>query len=399
MRKCFFLLLFFSICYSCKLDAQTASDNNAQNSIRISSIYANGKAQKLSSPLILKSDQNNLLITFSSARKDSTAHNVFRYRLNEQEKWRYIKDSVIAITALDTGNYQLQIDRQLTDNNWENNAPVFSFSIQQPFWQKPWFIFAVSLAGSLVIGILLISIIAAFFLYYRYQRSQKNELMLKNNMLQSEIKALRAQMNPHFIFNSLNSIQHFIFANKKEEANEYLTAFSKLIRMTLDNSQINFIPIAEEVEFLTTYLKLEQLRLNHLFDFSFSYDDELNIMEYMIPSMMLQPFIENSIIHGITPKNSKSFIKIQFKLENNLLQCIIDDDGVGFPEGYQAGQSLGRNEKDHRSFGINALGQRIQTINQMHQTEIKFELANRYNDARDVVGARVSLFFKSTVIQ
>ena len=395
MRKYLFLLLFFSIRYCCNVDSQTTSDSNTLTCILISSIYANGKAQNLSSPLVLKSDQNNLLITFTSGRKESAPNKLFRYRLNKQDKWRYSKDSVITITALDTGNYQLQIGRQFADGKWENNTTAFSFSIQPPFWQKPWFIFAVSLAGSLVIGILLISIIAAFFLYYRYQRSQKNELILKNNMLQSEIKALRAQMNPHFIFNSLNSIQHFIFANKKEEANEYLTAFSKLIRMTLDNSQINFIPIAEEVEFLTTYLKLEQLRLNHLFDFSFSYDDELNIMEYMIPSMMLQPFIENSIIHGITPKNSKSFIKIQFKLENNLLQCIIEDDGVGFPEGYHAGQSLGRNDKDHRSFGINALGQRILTINQMHQTSIQFELANRHNEANEIIGASVRLYFKS----
>lgn len=389
MSKSFLLL---SICF-----ISQCFRSDAQNSIRISSVYANGKEQKLSSPLILKSDQNNLLITFTPGEKTEEVERSYRFKIKEQDKWRFIKDTVITLAALDTGSYQLQVGRQLADGSWQDNPALLSFSIQQPFWQKTWFIFAVSLAGSLVLGILLISIIAAFFLYYRYQRSQKNELILKNNMLQSEIKALRAQMNPHFIFNSLNSIQHFIFSNKKEEANEYLTTFSKLIRMTLDNSQINFIPIAEEVEFLTTYLKLEQLRLNHSFDFSFSYDDELNIMEYMIPSMILQPFIENSIIHGITPKMEKSSINIQFKLENNLLQCIIDDDGVGFPEGYQAGESLGRNDKDHRSFGINALGQRILTINQMHQISIQFELSNRYKEAKQIAGARVSLFFKSAI--
>ena len=145
-----------------------------------------------------------------------------------------------------------------------------------------------------------------------------------------QMTSLRLQMNPHFIFNSLNSIQYFIYNNNKEEAGEYLTKFSRLIREILEHANDNTISQADEIKMLELYLELEMLRFDNKFDYELEIDPAIDLYNIEIPSMLIQPFVENAIIHGLMGKNdTKGKIKIIFQKEGDGIRCIIEDNGIG----------------------------------------------------------------------
>jgi LytS/YehU family sensor histidine kinase len=146
---------------------------------------------------------------------------------------------------------------------------------------------------------------------------------------QLETKLLRSQMNPHFIFNSLNSIQKYIWENKEEDAAEYLARFAKLIRAILENSRKETISLREELEVLKLYIDLEHRRSNGKFNYQVKIDENIHPDEVVIPPLLLQPYIENAIWHGVNPKPGRGHISIRVHHENDALEFVIDDDGVG----------------------------------------------------------------------
>ena len=143
------------------------------------------------------------------------------------------------------------------------------------------------------------------------------------------MSALRAQMNPHFIFNSLNSIDNYILRNKTQEASDYLNRFSKLIRLILQNSQSSYISLQDELEALRLYIEMESLRFNHKFDYRVSIQSGLYPESIEIPPMLIQPYVENAIWHGLMQKKEKGHLEIVITREGDLLKCIIEDDGIG----------------------------------------------------------------------
>src|SRR5690606_14522360 len=168
-----------------------------------------------------------------------------------------------------------------------------------------------------------------------YNRSQlKKTLTLQKELAEYEQKALHLQMNPHFVFNCLGSISSFIVQNGTDSAIKYLAKFSKLMRLTLEYSKESLIPIDKEIESLQNYLELEQLRFNNNFDFTITKSAEIED-DVALPPLLLQPFVENAIIHGLVPKNEKGNITIRFELEKDNLVCTITDDGIGFTKSKQ----------------------------------------------------------------
>ncbi len=140
---------------------------------------------------------------------------------------------------------------------------------------------------------------------------------------------LRQQMNPHFIFNTLNSIQYYMYQHDKLATNTYLTKFSSLMRKVLDNSNHTSIPLRDELDALTLYLDLECLRFKDKFSYEINVDEEIDPLFYKVPTMLIQPYVENSICHGLMPREDKGIVKIDMKLDKDHIICTIEDNGIG----------------------------------------------------------------------
>ncbi|MBL7745365.1 MAG: tetratricopeptide repeat protein [Chitinophagaceae bacterium] len=197
------------------------------------------------------------------------------------------------------------------------------------------------------------------------RRSQQlSELQKKATEL--EMQALRSQMSPHFIFNSLNSINRFILQNNKAQASEYLTKFSKLVRLILQNSQSAFIPLESELESLQLYLELEAVRFDHHFEFVISVENDLDTSVLKVPPLIIQPFAENAIWHGLMHKDEKGRLGIELFLRSDVLFCLITDDGVGRRK---AAELKSKSTATHKSMGMQITASRIEMLQQNNNTD------------------------------
>jgi len=187
----------------------------------------------------------------------------------------------------------------------------------------------------------------------------------------SELHALRSQMNPHFIFNTLSSIQSFITKNDSKDAVRYLSKFSKLMRATLENTKKQRIPIKDEIESLQLYMDLEKLRMNNKFDYSIDIDESLDAQFEEIPPLLIQPYVENAIWHGISHKTSNGFIKLILSLESeNLLKCTIEDDGVG----REKTMKMKKDQLKNKSLGMSITKERLEIINSLKNSKLNINI-------------------------
>ena len=244
------------------------------------------------------------------------------------------------------------------------------------------------LTTSLVIIIL---ILTAAYLYFGRLKTKrkatlttlelketKRRLALEKQYKNSELRALKAQMNPHFIFNALNSVQEYIISNKKNEASEYLGRFADLIRRYLVQSDLEYITIEEEVSSLQTYLSLEALRFEEEFIYSISLSEALQERGCQIPTMLVQPFVENAITHGLLHKDGKCKLLVSFtKGEENTIVCIVEDNGVG--RGF-AEQVKSKSNRHHQSFSIGAIEERLRLFSEKTGDKIKYSIIDLKED-------------------
>lgn len=242
-----------------------------------------------------------------------------------------------------------------------------------------------------IIGIILISIGAIItYIFYKRRRDAieaKKEADFKLVKAETELKVLRSQMNPHFIFNSLNSISDYIDKHDIDTANDYLIKFSRLMRWTLENSEKEAISLSEDLQWMELYLQLEALRLDHKFSYHIAIDDDIDPDNLNIPPMILQPFVENSIWHGITKKTGQGRIDIRISKNNGMLLCSVDDNGVGrqavdLPE-----------EAKRKSFGIKITQNRINILNEINRTEGKVLLTDKEEGVHVEVKLPVELIY------
>jgi tetratricopeptide (TPR) repeat protein len=191
---------------------------------------------------------------------------------------------------------------------------------------------------------------------------------------------LRQQMNPHFIFNTLNSIQYYVFQNDKIASNNYMTKFASLIRKTLENSRHTEISIKEELDALRLYLELEELRFKEKFDWTIRVDDEIDTLAYKIPTMLIQPYVENAISHGLMNKeNGKGFLQVELQLQNGQILCTIEDNGIGRAKAMEIRQQRNNN---HQSLGTNITESRLKLVNELYGKGMKV----LYTDLQDTDG-------------
>ncbi|MBI4647811.1 MAG: tetratricopeptide repeat protein [Bacteroidia bacterium] len=241
------------------------------------------------------------------------------------------------------------------------------------------------------IFILVFIIVIILFLFIYIE--QKNREIKKRSRLQQKLneymqKALSQQMNPHFIFNTLNSIQYFILQNDNLSSNKYLTMFAKLMIITLDNSQKDYIPVKDEIDSLTLYLELEALRFEGKFDYKIIFDKNSDILEHKIPSMLIQPYVENAIRHGIMPKGEKGYIEIELQLNDKIIKCRVEDNGIGRKK---ADELKKHQPAAHQSLGSKITETRINLINSLYGSDLNIKYEDLRADTGEATGTRVTL--------
>jgi len=235
-------------------------------------------------------------------------------------------------------------------------------------------------------GILLLFCVSAFFLYKHFkQKSIINQQ--KNNLLKQ--KLLVSQMNPHFIFNSLNAIQNYIFKQDSLKAGNYLSQFSELIRMILDYSRKDYISVESEFKLLNNYLELQKLRFENKFDYHIEIDEMIDRESIHIPPMLAQPFIENAIEHGIFYKKDKGRVDVRLYFNNKLLVYEIEDDGVGIEQAMKLKNKL---KSSYESLATIITKERMTTLNEQTKNNIEIEIIDKKNNSTEYSGVKVKFF-------
>lgn len=239
------------------------------------------------------------------------------------------------------------------------------------------------------IGFIILFILLVFgIIFLIYNRLQlKKTLTLQKELAEYEQKALHLQMNPHFVFNCLGSISSFIVQNGTDSAIKYLSKFSKLMRLTLEYSKESLIPIDKEIESLQNYLELEQLRFNKKFEFNITKNSDLED-DMALPPLLLQPFVENAIIHGLIPKKGKGYIDIDFSIENQNLVCKIIDNGIGFKKSKELKENL---VSVHKSMALDITRKRLEMMEAITAKTSQVEINERLAPNGEIMGTIVVL--------
>ncbi|MES1215777.1 MAG: histidine kinase, partial [Bacteroidota bacterium] len=302
-------------------------------------------------------------------RKNKTDSAFFYYKKYVAQK-EIVANDVVKGKFI-TYNYDQKIDQLNKDKQLQQQE------IKQATLQRQLLIFGITILFILCIAIFRIihlkrkneanrRAIAENELQLQKLESAKSRAELQQQATELEMQALRAQMNPHFIFNCLSSINRFILKNESDIASDYLTKFSRLVRMVLNNSQKEAILLEDELEMLRLYLDLERLRFKNAFDYSISFHNNFDAASIYIPPLLLQPFAENAIWHGLMHKDGNGFIEVAFALENNMLNCFITDNGVGRKN---ADLLKSKSAEKQKSMGMKITSKRLALLNRnMEQT-------------------------------
>ena len=238
--------------------------------------------------------------------------------------------------------------------------------------------------------ILVLAIIIIGLLILRSSKINEKRRLSEMNHKISEITQanLRQQMNPHFIFNTLNSIQYYMYQHDTLATNNYLTKFSSLMRKVLDNSQHTSVPLRDELDALNLYLELECLRFKDKFEFRITVDEEIDPIMYKVPTMLIQPYVENSICHGLIPMEKKGFVNIDLKLSDGHLVCTIEDNGIGRDA---ASEQKKKRDTNHNSLGTRITASRLELVNTLYGTTLKTIYTDLKNEKGEAEGTRVEI--------
>ena len=326
--------------------------------------------------LKLKPNQTELAFSYKTVDLDHPNDLEYRFRLNNSEWSPWSSESRQNLAGLAYGAHSFSA--QSRNYRWEeSDAVTFHFFIDSPIYEKTWFQLA-------VLGVILI-VLGGYVLSYirRVKKKNKEErerLEMQNHLLSLEQKALRLQMNPHFIFNALNGIKAMGTSNP-QRMNSTINTFATLLRETLYNSRKDYITLDQEIQTLKHYIEIEQLMASKPFTYEISIDSDLDPEEILIPPMLIQPFVENAVRHGILKGKRKGELKIEFTTQDEYLYCTVEDNGQGI---FQS-QKIKANT-DHQSMAITVTRERLESISGKDSLRIK-EIKN---NGKTVAGTQIA---------
>ncbi|MGB1216394.1 MAG: sensor histidine kinase, partial [Saprospiraceae bacterium] len=270
----------------------------------------------------------------------------------------------------------LEIQGKSPDSSWSESL-MLPFLIQSPIWKQWWFY------ALLTLGILSFSGIIASTI----RKRERNRILLNRRFAEAELKALQAQMSPHFIFNTLNAIQYTILKQDLQLAGRSLNDFASLMRLFLESSQQKQVSLDDEIKMLRHYCELTRMCYEGKFDFNIKVDPQIEMEDISIPGMLLQPHLENAIQHGLLPKNNKGWLTIQFDMaDKETLRCIIRDDGIGRTASAKRKENSNRL---HQSRGMILTQDRAAILNEVYDADIDIEIKDLKNKNGNALGTDV----------
>ena len=342
--------------------AAKINTNSEAPKVFISSVINNKVKLALNAENHILDPSNNNISFYYSAIDFQNKNIIYRYRLKADGAWTETKNRRLEFSSLEPGHYAFEISAKSNNSDWSDPAKV-NFTLEEHVWQTTWFLVIIFV----IAGVTFYKV--AVIVTKRQKNKEQEQLLLKNKILMLEQRALQAMMNPHFVFNVMNSIQHYINTKDTTSANKILTGFARLIRKNLEICTKSFITLEEELEYLELYLSLEKKRFGEKFNYTIQVNPQLDKEEILLPSMLLQPYIENAIWHGIMPQDEGGKIHIQIDLGNkDHLHIQIIDDGIGIDN------SL-KNKKDHHiSKGMDLTRERINLLNQVEVNPIQMTI-------------------------
>ncbi|MFK7949211.1 MAG: histidine kinase [Saprospiraceae bacterium] len=363
-------------------DKNIQTKNKVAPPIHCSSFQIFEKDTILSEKYVLKHYQNNIRIGFTGISFRSQGTIKYKYRMKGlSNDWSTTTSDYVSYPVLNSGNYTFEAVA-INEDGIESKTPILiTIIIQKSFWTTWWFR-----------GISIIIIVILIWLFFRARIERlnvQNEFQQKINKL--EMQALQAQMNPHFIFNVLSSIQHYLIINDGEQAMIYLSKFAKLIRMIFDFSRKSTISLYEEVNFLNLYMEMEKLRFKQKIQVNLTIDDDILEEDVQLPPLLIQPIVENCFKHGLLHKEGEGKVDINFKLENNSITCVVKDNGIG----REATVELKKwKKKTHKSAGVHTTKERLELWLSQQTENVPndfFKISDLKNEKGEAQGTSIKL--------
>lgn len=325
-----------------------------------------------SDKIVLLYNENTLSIAFEPQKTQYPNKLEYRYKVigSTNSNWsKWTKDKNINLTYLPSGKYKLRLETKDLFSGAIFSNDILKIQITPPFWKTWWFL----------LGCFVLVSICVYLIYTNRIREIKSQERAKGEvqkrLAETKMEALQSQMNPHFIFNAMNSIQNYIIDNNADDALMYMGEFSKIIRQTLNNSAVQRIALADEIEYLQSYIKLENMRFKNQVVFELIINEQLDLFETEIPPMLIQPFVENVFVHAFDSRSIKPKLLLSFEQQANCLICRIVDNGKGmFSENLN---------KLHTSKGIDLAKERIALFQKENANPIT--ISSNSNEGTEVV--------------
>jgi ligand-binding sensor domain-containing protein len=349
------------------------SEAEAENKNLLFNISGNNEKK-----ITLKPGENVFSVDFAVLNFDNAESNRYFYKLDGAiNEWKENDNGHLTFYNLSPGNYTLHVQGANKYSKRFTGEDELMIEVQPHWWQTLWF---------KLLAIIIVAILAAMLIRRRFQQIRK-AAELKQKIAETEMIALRAQMNPHFIFNCLNSIDNLIQTNEKEKATTYLSKFAKLIRAILENSKHNTVPCWKDLETLKLYLELEELRWGKKISYTLNIAPEILQGDYKVPPMIIQPYVENAIHHGLLNKEKGSrHLLVEVKAEKNHINYLIEDNGIGRKK---AMEYKLLNKSMHQSMGLDITKERVNLFNQNNNGSIT--ITDLYNEYKEASGTRVTV--------
>lgn len=366
--------------------------NRIENKTLIQNIRLLNEDTLLSDSVILPSDFNTISFYYRGVCLTNPDKVLYQKKLEglagDKEWSAPSPEDYSKYANLAPGKYTFKVRSCNDEGVWNTSETKFTFRIKSPFYLTWWFL--------LICFVGLFTSIYIFFMLriYNIKKKQRIDFERKVEMSKIELKALRSQMNPHFIFNSLNSIQHYIFNTKSEEAIKYLNKFARLVRVILNNSERPTVTVGDDLEALKLYLELEQMRFEDKFDYEIIVDESVDVDYDIMPPLLMQPYVENAILHGLNPKPVKGKLTISLSSENNFLICTIADNGIGRDRASEIRRTMP--VRNHKSLGMKITEDRLKILNEINNSQLSVTITD-LRDANDKpLGTKVELFVPLT---
>lgn len=292
----------------------------------------------------------------------------YNFSSDTSSGWITTRTNIVPFPNLQPDMYKLQIRARKYKSDW--SKPIAITVTILPRWYQEWWA-----RGILVLLSVALVLFGLRYIVRRIKQAEKRKTEYNRRIAELEAKALTNQMNPHFIFNSLNSVQHLIMEKEEKQALNFLSDFATLMRQMLNNSRKSYISLEEEIAFLTRYIELEKIRFADVFTYQFVLDNELKNYTIYIPPMIIQPIVENAIKHGLAPRNGLGRLEVRLTLRNDMLYCSVDDDGIGWE---RANNIKSSRLIKHESTALSVIRERLQIIKSFNGNIGKLEIIDKF---------------------